>query len=83
MITDIVDVKGEQLNVGDYIAFGETTSSYNSIICTGRIIDIQKKKYQSHIKIQVIDDGSGYWYKKNSIKTMIYPRNYNNIVKMN
>ena len=81
MITDIVDIKGEQLNVGDLVAYGDTTSSYNSVICYGKIVNIQKKNLQTHIIVKTIKNG-GWQYYNDKFVTFIYPRNYHNLIKL-
>lgn len=81
MITDIVDIKGEQLNIGDLIAFGDTTGSYNAVIGYGEIVDILKKPVQTHVKVRVIKE-SGWCPQEGYIKTFIYPRNYHNLIKL-
>lgn len=83
MITDIKDIKGEDLNVGNKVAWGYTTSSYNAVIGYGEIVDIVKKSYQTHIKVKVIKNGRWYWWPREGyIKTFIYPRNYHNLIKL-
>lgn len=88
MITEIEDIQGKPLNVGDHVAWGDTTSSYNAVICHGKIVDIIKKPSQTHIKVKVIKkDGysllkGGYWSIIGQIRTFIYPRNYHNLIKL-
>ena len=81
MITEIEDITGKKLHVGDNVAWGDTTSSYCAIICYGKIVDIQKKPIQTHIKVQVKKDG-GYWTNDGQIRTFIYPRNNHNLIKL-
>lgn len=81
MITDIKDIKGEDLNVGDKVAWGDTTSSYNAIICYGEIVNIEVKKSQTHIKVKIIKEG-GYWSHTDQTRIFIYPRNYHNLIKL-
>lgn len=80
MITKIEDIQGKPLCIGDHIAWGDTTSTSNAVICHGEIINIIKKSSQTHIKVKVIKEG-GYWT-INIIRTFIYPRNYHNIIKL-
>lgn len=81
MITEVKDIKGEDLNVGDKVAWGDTTGSYNAVIGYGEIVNILKKSYQTHVKVKVIKE-SGWWPHEGYIKTFIYPRNYHNIIKL-
>lgn len=81
MITEIEDIQGKPLNVGDHIAWGDTTSTSNAVICHGEIVSIVKKSYQTHIKVKVIKEG-GYWSSTDQIRTFIYPRNYHNLIKL-
>ena len=81
MIIDIKDIKGEDLHIGDKVAWGDTTSTHNAIICYGEIVNILKKSYQTHVKVKVIKSG-GWWPREGSIKTFIYPRNYYNLIKL-
>ena len=81
MITKVKDINGEDLKVGDKVAWGNTTSSYNAVICYGEIVNILKKSYQTRVEVKVIKRG-GWWPREGSIKTFIYPRNYHNIIKL-
>lgn len=81
MITEVKDIKDEYLNVGDKVAWGDTTGSYNAVIGYGEIVNIVKKSYQTHVKVKVIKE-SGWWPHEGYIKTFIYPRNYHNIIKL-
>ena len=78
MITEIEDVQGKPLCIGDHIAWGETTSSYNAALCHGEIVDIIKKPLQTHIKVKVIKEDEysllkgGYWSTIDQIRTFIY-----------
>ena len=88
MITEIEDIQGKPLNVGDHVAWGETTSTSNAVICHGEIVSIIKKPFQTHIKVKIIKEGGyallkgGYWSAIDQIRTFIYPRNYHNIIKL-
>ena len=81
MITEVVDIQGKKLHVGDHVAWGDTTSSYNAIICHGEIVDMWKTPNQTHIKVKVIKEG-GWWAYEGYIRTFIYPRNYHNLIKL-
>ena len=81
MITEVKDIKGEDLNIGDKVAWGDTTSSYNAVIGYGEIVDMWKKPTQTHVKVRVIKE-SGWWPHEGYIKTFIYPRNYHNLIKI-
>lgn len=81
MITEVKDIKDEYLNVGDKVAWGDTTGSYNAVIGYGEIVNIVKKSYQTHVKVKVIKE-SGWRPHEGYIKTFIYPRKYHNIIKL-
>lgn len=81
MITEVKDIKDEYLNVGDKVAWGDTTGSYNAVIGYGEIVNIVKKSYQTHVKVKVIKE-SGWCPHEGYIKTFIYPRKYHNIIKL-
>ncbi len=81
MITKIEDIQGKPLNVGDHVAWGDTTSSYNAVICHGEIVSIIKKSFQTHVNVKIIKEG-GYWGSIGKIRTFIYPRNYHNLIKI-
>ncbi len=80
-IHEVKDIKGEDLNVGDKVAWGDTTSSYNAVIGYGEIVNILKKSYQTRVEVKVIKE-SGWWSHEGHIKTFIYPRNYYNLIKL-
>lgn len=80
MITEIVDIKGEALNIGDKVAWGDTTSSYNAVIGYGEIVDIKFKNTQTHIIVKIIKDCNPYY--NGSLKKFIYPRNHHNLIKI-
>ena len=82
MITEVKDIKGEDLNIGDTVAWGDTTSSHNAVIGYGEIVDILKKPMQTHVKVCIWKE-SGWWHHgKGYVKTFIYPRNYHNLIKI-
>lgn len=83
MIEKAIDITGKKLNVGDKIAWGESTSTQNSCIYCGEIIKIEHKQKQTHIKVKITHPGDDLFYKIDSIRTFIYPRNYFNIAKIN
>lgn len=86
MINEIVDVNNKPIKVGNKIAWGEATSSYNCCIFTGEVLEIQKKPIETYIKVRILENGSFdelmcNYYKENvKIKYFKYPRYYNNII---
>lgn len=79
MIKEIVDVLGNALRVGDYVAFGDTTSSNNAVVCVGKIEEINKKKITTEVIVSIEKHG-GWGYRHT--RRFIYPRNYSNLVKI-
>ena len=81
MITEVKDIQGKELNIGDHVAWGDTTSTHNAVICHGEIVEIQRKGIQIYVKVRIIKEG-GYWSHIGQIRTFIYPRNYHNLIKL-
>lgn len=79
-ITEIKDLLGNELKVGDKVAFGDTTSSYNACINTGVIKKINKKTINTEVIVEI--DKYGSWRTYNEQHTFIFPRNYHNLVKI-
>lgn len=82
-ITEIVDINGKEIKVGDKVAWGDTTSSYNSYICTGEVIGIYPKKINTEVIVKTIAHGGWKRYITGKQKKFIYPRYYNNLLVIN
>lgn len=82
MITEIKDITGRKIQVGDKVAFGDTTSTHNAVICYGEVVDVQKSMsgYQTKVLVKVIKNGGWRHYREGKIKTFIYPRNFHNLI---
>lgn len=82
MIEKVTDIFGKELQVGDYVAFGDTSSSYNAYIVTGEIISIEHKKVITEVNVKIINSGAyPSWYVGRN-KKFIFPRRYSNIIKI-
>lgn len=79
-VTEIKDLLGNELKVGDKVAFGDTTSSNNACINTGVIEKISKKKIITEVIVKI--DKIGGWRTYSKQHTFIFPRNYHNLVKI-
>lgn len=77
---EITDLMGNEIKVGDIVAYGDTTSTNNAVICKGEVIDIRRSKagYQTKIIVKVIKNGG--WRSYENTRTFIYPRHYNNLL---
>lgn len=77
----IIDLLGNELSVGDKVAWGEKSSTSTAYLKAGEIIQIVDKGiYYTDVLIKITNDGrkfSSYNY-----KTIRYPRNYKNLVKI-
>ena len=82
MINEIVDLFGKSLQVGDKIVWGKATSSYNCCVYSGEIVGIETKPLQTYIKVRIDKCGDNHRWYLNRIRTFIYPRKYNNIMKL-
>lgn len=82
MISKPTDIFGNDLKVGDNVAWGEATSSYNCCIYCGEIIEISQKLQETHIKVKITHSGDNYFYRIGKIRLFKYPRNYFNLVKI-
>lgn len=79
-VTEIKDLLGNELKVGDKVAFGDTTSAYNACVNTGIIKKISKKKIITEVIVKI--DKSGGWDTYTKQHTFIFPRNYHNLLKI-
>lgn len=79
-VTEIKDLLGNELKVGDKVVFGDTTSSYNACVNTGIIEKINKKKIITEVIVKI--DKTGGWRTYNKQHTFIFPRNYHNLLKI-
>jgi len=82
MITEVKDITGKEIQVGDKVAFGDTTSSYNAVICYGEVVEIQKcaSRYQTNVLVRITKNGGYDHWSEGQIKKFIYPRNYYNLM---
>lgn len=80
MIEEIKDLVGFNIHVGDNVVWSESSSSYCSYLCYGRVINIEKKKVQTWITVEKIISGDGYTGKYNKIRKFIYPRQHHNLI---
>lgn len=84
MVIRIVDLLGNALNIGDKVAFGETSSTNNAYLCAGEIVDIEdcgKKLVKVHVKITRVGRDS-LSHKIGTIRSFNFPRFYSNLVKI-
>ena len=79
-VTEIKDLLGNELKVGDKVVFGDTTSSYNACVNVGVIEKISKKKIITEVVVKI--DKNGGWDTYTKQHTFIFPRNYHNLVKI-
>ena len=77
-ITEVKDLLGNELKVGDKVVFGSTTSSYNACVNTGVIKKINKKAINTEVIVEIEIGG---WSNRKQ-HTFIFPRNYHNLVKI-
>ena len=77
-ITEIKDLLGNELKVGDKVVFGSTTSSYNACVNTGVIKKINKKTINTEVIVELEIGGRS----NRKQRTFIFPRNYHNLVKI-
>lgn len=82
MIYKAIDINGREIQVGDKVAFGDTTSSYNAVICYGEVVEIQKcaSGCQTNVLVRVTKNGGWDYWSEGKIRTFIYPRNYYNLM---
>lgn len=78
MINTAVDLTGKEFKVGDKVAYGDTTSTNNAVICFGEIKAIEKHGIQTHIIVNKIKNGGWRTYKQT--RTFIFPRKYHNLL---
>ena len=71
-ITEVKDLLGNELKVGDRVVFGSTTSSYNACVNTGVIKKINKKVINTEVIVEIEIGG---WSNRKQ-RTFIFPRNY-------
>lgn len=82
MVTEVKDITGREIKVGDKVAFGDTTSTHNAVICYGEVVEIQKyaKGYQTNVLVLVTKNGGWRHSSEGQIRTFKYPRNYYNLM---
>lgn len=82
MVTEVKDITGREIQMGDKVAFGDTTSTHNAVICYGEVIEIQKcaKGYQTNVLVRITKNGGWRHSSEGQIRTFIYPRNYYNLM---
>lgn len=82
MVTEVKDITGREIQVGDKVAFGDTTSTHNAVICYGEVVEIKKcaSGYQTNILVRVTKNGGWDHWGKGQIRKFIYPRNYYNLM---
>ena len=82
MINTAVDLTGKEFKVGDKVAYGDTTSTNNAIICYGEVVEIQKPEHakQSKVLVRTTKHGAYDRYYNGKIRTFIFPRNYHNLI---
>ena len=82
MITEVKDILGNNLYIGDRVCWSEKSSTSTSYLKYGEIKSILKCKSKTNIIIQIIESGDNIRYKTNYYKCIQFPRKYHNIIKI-
>jgi len=76
-----IDLNGKEIQIGDKVVFGDTTSSYNAVVNYGEVLDvINKGKIQTIAIVKVLKVGGCNKHSIGKHRYFIFPRNYSNLI---